>query len=197
MLTVGMYGKGLVGATGCSDADYRTQFALWCFYSAPLMLGCDIRSMDEKTLALVTNATLIRIDQDAEARPPICVTGKSSHRLVLFKHLDDNTYALGFFNLTDEDGRQHVVFSDYGLPAAAGYDVELTGLYCTAGQTMNCQSCGRTLTRDEIGLSRKLINRGTQTFFCIHCLARDFRVSEKTLRQMIERFREAGCSLFL
>ena len=50
MLTVGMYGKGLVGSLGCNDADYRSQFALWCMFSAPLMLGCDIRKMNETTL---------------------------------------------------------------------------------------------------------------------------------------------------
>lgn len=48
---------------------------------------------------------------------------------MLFKHLDDNTYALGFFNLTDEDGRANAVLSDYGLPNAAGYDVELTDVF--------------------------------------------------------------------
>lgn len=133
MLTVGMYGKGLVGAelgaAGCSEADYRTQFALWCFYSAPLMLGCDIRTMDEKMLALVTNPTLIRIDQDAEARPPICVSDKQSGRLALFKHLDDQTYALGFFNLTNDDGSVCAIFSDYGLPVSAGYHLELTDAF--------------------------------------------------------------------
>ena len=71
MLTVGMYGKGLVGAPGCTDADYRSQFALWCMCSAPLMLGCDIRAMNDFTRKLVTNPDLIRIDQDAEARPPM------------------------------------------------------------------------------------------------------------------------------
>ena len=50
---------------------------------------------------------------------------------------------------------------------------------------MKCHVCGQALTRDEIGLSKKLINRGT-----------NFHVPEDTLRQMIERFREAGCSLF-
>ena len=45
MLTVGMYGKVLMGTTGCTYADYRSQFALWCMCSAPLMLGCDIRSI--------------------------------------------------------------------------------------------------------------------------------------------------------
>ncbi len=57
MLTVGMYGKGLVGSVGCNDADYRSQFALWCMYSAPLMLGCDIRHMNKQTLELVTDGS--------------------------------------------------------------------------------------------------------------------------------------------
>ena len=35
MLTVGMFGKGNVGSTGCDATDYKTQFALWCFMGAP------------------------------------------------------------------------------------------------------------------------------------------------------------------
>ena len=62
---------------------------------------------------------------------------------------------------------------------------------------MTCARCGRSLTNDEIGLSRKLINRGTTTFFCLSCLARDFHLPEEELREMIERFRQAGCTLFL
>lgn len=61
---------------------------------------------------------------------------------------------------------------------------------------MTCARCGRTLTADETGLSRKLINRGTTVFFCLTCLSRDFRVSEQSLSEMIERFRASGCTLF-
>ena len=130
MLTVGMYGKGLVGATGCNDADYRSQFALWCMYSAPLMLGCDIRRMNAQTLALVTNCDLIRIDQDAEARPPIARRHPWNNAMqTLFKHLDDGTYALGFFNMGEEDAATFATFSDFGLPAAAGYDVEARSVF--------------------------------------------------------------------
>ena len=130
MLTVGMYGKGLVGTTGCNDADYRSQFALWCMFSAPLMLGCDIRNMSAQTRALVTNEKLIRIDQDAEARPPIATFHPWNDRLMtLFKHLDDGTYALGFFNLGEEDAETFATFSDFGLPAAAGYDVSLSSVF--------------------------------------------------------------------
>ncbi len=130
MLTVGMYGKGLVGTTGCNDADYRSQFALWCMYSAPLMLGCDIRRMNAQTRALVTNRDLIRIDQDAEARPPIATFHPWNEKLMtLFKHLDDGSYALGFFNLGEEDAETFATFSDFGLPAAAGYDLALESVF--------------------------------------------------------------------
>ena len=122
MLTVGMYGKGLVGSTGCGAADYRSQFALWCMFSAPLMLGCDIRNVDDETVKLVTNPALIAIDQDAEARPPIYMPGAEKNgQLVLMKHLADGKYAFGFFNMGEEDRNLHATFSDFGLPAAAGY----------------------------------------------------------------------------
>lgn len=59
-----------------------------------------------------------------------------------------------------------------------------------------CETCGRELTADEVGLSRKLVNRGTSVYWCLACLSKDFRVDEDALREMIERFREAGCTLF-
>ncbi len=129
MLTVGMYGKGLVGNTGCSDADYRSQFALWCMCSAPLMLGCDIRFMSPFIHRLVTNRDLIRVDQDAEARPPIVTRHPWNEKLLtLLKHLDDGSYALGFFNLGEEDWEATATFSDFGLPAHAGYDVSVRNI---------------------------------------------------------------------
>lgn len=59
-----------------------------------------------------------------------------------------------------------------------------------------CMKCGAPLSADEIGLHRKLVNRGSTTFCCIHCLSREFKVSEEELRELIERYRRAGCSMF-
>lgn len=59
-----------------------------------------------------------------------------------------------------------------------------------------CTTCGRPLISDEIGLSKKLVNRGTERFWCITCLARHYEVPEEALRQKIEEFRSAGCTLF-
>lgn len=61
---------------------------------------------------------------------------------------------------------------------------------------MICASCGRELTRDEAGLSRKLINRGTQTLYCLDCLGSMFRLSRSQLLELIEHFRATGCTLF-
>lgn len=130
MLTVGMYGKGLVGSEGCNDAEYRSQFSLWCLFSSPLMLGCDIRHMTPETKALITNKNLIRINQDSEARPPIAYQYPwYEDRKVFMKHLSNGEYAFGFFNLTDNCADVPLLFEEIGLPSFEGYGFELTDVF--------------------------------------------------------------------
>ena len=129
MLTVGMYGKGNVGAEGCNAGDYRSQFAMWCMCSVPLMLGCDIRTIDDETLALVTDKRLIAIDQDPEGRPPIFLgNAERDNRVVAFKHLDGGKYALAFFNFSDKQRSMSFTMSDVGLTAASGLGMKLTSV---------------------------------------------------------------------
>lgn len=59
-----------------------------------------------------------------------------------------------------------------------------------------CRSCHSPLSRDEAGLTRKLINRGCTEFLCYDCLAKHFRVSVDLLKEKVEHFREMGCMLF-
>ncbi|MBQ3668512.1 MAG: DUF2197 domain-containing protein [Clostridia bacterium] len=60
-----------------------------------------------------------------------------------------------------------------------------------------CAVCQKTLTRDEIGITKKLINRGAESFLCKECLARRFKIEVKDVDRLIENFRRDGCSLFL
>ena len=61
---------------------------------------------------------------------------------------------------------------------------------------MRCAECGRELSRDETGLSRKLISRATRECYCLECLSRRFRMPRERLLELAEHFRRAGCTLF-
>jgi len=123
MLVCGMHNKGNVASGGMTDKEYLFHFALWCAMQSPLMIGCDVRSMNEATLATLTNKALIRINQDAEARPFYPINGKPVDSLMIgFKHLSDGEYLLAAFNFTDAPvtpWSSHVCLYDVGLPAAA------------------------------------------------------------------------------
>ena len=61
---------------------------------------------------------------------------------------------------------------------------------------MGCIKCGKDLTKDDIGLHKKLVNRGDEECMCVLCLAEHFEVSEAFLRKKIEEFKKIGCTLF-
>ena len=61
----------------------------------------------------------------------------------------------------------------------------------------NCCVCGKSvLSKDEIGLSKKLIGKNTKNFYCISCLANYLDVTEEELQDKLEEFKEEGCVLF-
>ena len=128
MLTVGMFGKGNVGTSGCNAAEYRMQFSLWCMMSAPLMLGCDLRAIDEETLALITNPRLIAINQDPEGRPMFLATRNWGQRCVFAKLLAGGDIAIGFFNFDDADNRIPLYVEDLGLPDRAGFNLHIVNV---------------------------------------------------------------------
>lgn len=60
-----------------------------------------------------------------------------------------------------------------------------------------CYVCGKTpLTKDEIGLTKKLIDQKSKVFYCIDCLAESLEVTTDELLDKIEEFKEEGCTLF-
>ncbi len=65
MLVVGLGNTGYIKGGGCTDIEYRTQMSMWCMLAAPLMMGCDVRSMTDATKAILLNKDVIAIDQDA------------------------------------------------------------------------------------------------------------------------------------
>lgn len=61
----------------------------------------------------------------------------------------------------------------------------------------SCCDCGKNLSKDEVALSRKLIEPDTEEFYCLPCMAEYFGCTEEDLRIKIQEFKEQGCSLFL
>ena len=59
-----------------------------------------------------------------------------------------------------------------------------------------CCQCGKTVSRDEIAVTKKLINRGTSDYFCVPCLAAYFEVQPEAIQERIAYFRASGCTLF-
>lgn len=62
---------------------------------------------------------------------------------------------------------------------------------------MKCISCGKdNLSKDVIGLNKKLLGLNIKTFYCLDCLANYLNVTVEELLEKIEEFKEEGCTLF-
>lgn len=132
MLTVGMYGKGHVGIeSGCTDIEYKTHFALWCMFGAPLMIGGDIRNMNPYCEELLKNKYLIEINQDEECRTPYELNSNAhgGDAKSFLKILSGNRVALGFFNLNEDKTSIPMHFEEAGIPYSENLGLELTNAF--------------------------------------------------------------------
>lgn len=59
-----------------------------------------------------------------------------------------------------------------------------------------CIKCGKPLSVNEIGLHKRLINRGAEEYMCKACLAKHFNVSAELLDEKIKMYIMQGCTLF-
>ena len=64
-------------------------------------------------------------------------------------------------------------------------------------KNVSCISCGKkTLTRNEIGINKKLLGEDVRQFYCLDCLAEYLEVTPRDILDKIEEFKEEGCKLF-
>lgn len=73
-----------------SHEEDRTHFAMWCMMCSPLLIGCDLATLDSTTLALLTHDELIALNQ----RPPLLQAYPADH-------------SRGAFLLTKDIRRRH------------------------------------------------------------------------------------------
>ncbi len=150
MLVVGMNGVGHVGRGGCTEEEYFTHFALWCMCSSPLMIGCDVNNVDEKSKAILLNKDLIRIDQDGKGSQPFFVNGNYTPHIneklsnenpfhydnypldhpIIAKFLDDGTIALAVVNFADADTNRW----------SSSMNIDSLGIPLTSGKTLKMRN---------------------------------------------------------
>ena len=131
MLIVGMKGKGFCAIDGCTEEEYITHFSFWSLFGSPLMIGCDIRNMEEDTVRILTNKEVIAINQDSELNRPFLIrcsdAMKDSPEVPAFaKILSNGDIALGFFNFSEKE-----VWGRFVTLDMLGLDADLP-ISCTA-----------------------------------------------------------------
>lgn len=91
-----------LGRSQSLDED-RTHMAYWCIASSPLLIGCDMRTLSDQSLALLKNTDLIAMNQDVlglgapvvQRQGDVYVVAKDMERL------HGNKRAVVVMNLTD------------------------------------------------------------------------------------------------
>ena len=111
-----------VGNSGLTDAESRAHFGLWALLNAPLLAGNDLRTMSATTLATLTNADVIAVNQDWG--------GVAGYRLrddgdqeVWIKPMSDGSVAVVLLNRGTSSAAISVTTSALGLASASSYSV--------------------------------------------------------------------------
>ena len=121
MLVIGLNNTGYIKGGGCSEIEYRTQMNMWCILSAPLMIGCDVRNMDESTKNILLNKDIIGIDQDPLGKQALRIY-RSAGLEVWKKPLTGDRVAIAILNRNEETKSFLTTWENLGLERQT-YDV--------------------------------------------------------------------------
>ncbi|MFD8599437.1 NPCBM/NEW2 domain-containing protein [Kitasatospora sp. NPDC059646] len=112
-----------VGNGGMTGTEYRTHFSLWAEMAAPLLIGADLRTAQQETLDILTNADVIAIDQDPLGKQGSVVS--NDHGLVVMsKPLADGGRAVTLTNEGSYDATLTTTVQAVGIGGAPSYTVK-------------------------------------------------------------------------
>lgn len=97
MLVVGLKGKGQIAGSGMSFVEYQTHMSVWCMACSPLMIGCDVRTLDSDTASLLMNREVLDANQDPLGIPAKCVRQMGQSE-IWTKRLADGSIAVAVIN---------------------------------------------------------------------------------------------------
>ncbi len=118
MLVVGHLGWGRIDPprpTNLTPNEQLTHISLWALQAAPLLIGADMKQMDEWTVNLLGNREVLAINQDPLGRAAGRVWSDNWTQ-IWARPLEDGTMAVGLFNRAPEPMPVTMKFADLGLP---------------------------------------------------------------------------------
>jgi alpha-galactosidase len=98
----------------------RAHFTMWCMLAAPLILGNDLRTISDESLAIIKNRDVIAIDQDPLGVQGLCLK-KEDGLQYWFKPLIDGDWAFCILNASEKEAKVTLDWS------ALEVDDELSG----------------------------------------------------------------------
>ncbi|KAK1399320.1 Alpha-galactosidase [Heracleum sosnowskyi] len=106
-----------VGNGGMTYQEYRAHFSIWALMKAPLLIGCDVRNMDRKTLEILSNREVIAVNQDelgVQGRK-VNVTGTDGCQQVWAGPLSGNRMVVALWNRCSKAGTIKVTWDVLGI----------------------------------------------------------------------------------
>ena len=102
---------------GMSSIEDETHFGMWCIMSSPLLIGCDLTTIPDTTLALLKNPELIALNQDPLSLQAYVVQ-REGDAYVLVKDLKQKrgtVRAVAFYNASDSIHTFRIALKDLEL----------------------------------------------------------------------------------
>jgi len=124
----------VVGDPNLTHHQQRTHFALWAMMNAPLMLGLDIRVIDEETKRLILDPEIIALDQDPYQQG--YRIKKTADLEIWRKFLKNGDTAILAINLNKEKS-QPALINDYEAEMAGEFQVKDLFLKKSLGRFSN------------------------------------------------------------
>ena len=121
MLVIGLKNSGYIKGGGCTEIEYSTQMTMWSMFSAPLMIGCDVRNMSESTKKILLDKDIIALDQDTLGQQAIRMfrhNGLEAWK----KPLSDDRFAIVLFNRNEDATTMSVGAEDLEIEDSVQYN---------------------------------------------------------------------------
>ncbi|KAB1212976.1 Alpha-galactosidase [Morella rubra] len=104
-----------VGNGGMTTEEYRSHFSIWALAKAPLLIGCDVRTLDNVTIELLSNKEVIAVNQDELGVQGKKVVKKDGDLEVWAGPLSNNKTAVVLWNRGPSKAMVTAYWSDIGL----------------------------------------------------------------------------------